>query len=337
MNLVKFQFLFKMKIIFTLTHFLCCLAAFAVNGEGRPERPKYVVKSDVVDSSVAVGNCLVQGRVVDWYSNPVSNGTIATKNRSVAVHTDSEGLYSMMLSDKDTSIFFYHPQHGEVIIWRYKFKSQHRVSIDFYPSTYELHQNVKKPVIYLYDDAERDYDIKLENTSITYLYPDCEDAWRVNASANGQLTDLTTNKTYPYLFWEGERKDLTYQQQRNQVYGNLVASDSLTLFLENSLESMGLNTKEKIDFITYWVPVLLKSESVFVQFLIDEDYTSNVAAINVCPFPDCQRRVFMLFTPVNNNFLPFDFRQQEFFGFERAGATLIEWGGSEIEFLVSPD
>ena len=291
----------------------------------------------MVDSSTAINTCIVEGRVLDQNNMALPFGTIATMNRSVSVRTDSLGFYSMKISSTDSAIFFYHPQHGEVVIWRYNFKSQHRVTINFYPSTYESHQNVKKPVIYLYDSLARNYSIRVENTNVTYLYPKYSIAWQMKSSANGQLIDLSSNKTYPYLFWEGERKDLCYQKVNNLIYGNLVTSDSLISFLENSLELFGLNTKERVDFITYWVPLLLNSQSTFIQFILDDVYCSEVASLNINPVPDCQRRVFMLYTPVDNNFVPFEFEKQEFFGFNRKGATLIEWGGSEIQFLTNPD
>ncbi|CBJ30130.1 Ubiquitin family protein [Ectocarpus siliculosus] len=84
----------------------------------------------------------------------------------------------------------------------------------------------------------------------------CE--WIVHANPDGSLTDISTSREYPYLFWEADSTD-------GLVCGNFglektpsfcVAGNDAGLFLDVALERLGLNVRERCDVITYWLPQL---------------------------------------------------------------------------------
>ena len=115
----------------------------------------------------------------------------------------------------------------------------------------------KKPVIYLYPKETMDISVNLniKNSKFTTIYPkfNGKNTWNVRANPNGDI--LIKDKTYPYLFWEAE---IYTPQETNE--GFIVSDENAEKFLEEKLEILGLNEKEKTDFITYWLPVLLRNK-----------------------------------------------------------------------------
>jgi len=303
-------------------------------------RNYYTVVSNEFNKDVKVGTCLLSGKVVDMNGNPIQSGTIANLDRSRSCITDAKGNYSMVLSSKDTAIFFYHENYGEIVIWKFEFKSQHQVVINFFSDEIsDLPIMVEKPVIYLYSDTETDVEIVLNHDALSFTYPVYNKGWNVQTTSAGGLLDKSTGKEYPYLFWEacltesrrqGKSNSLNYKSENNLVQGFLIKSDSTVSFLEHSLSKLGLNEKEQTDFITYWAPRMIQKEFAFVQFLVDEEYETSIAGLTVNPKPDSQRRIYMLFTPLEKPFVFLEYETQILPSFSRKGLTLIEWGGSEL-------
>ena len=91
-----------------------------------------------------------------------------------------------------------------------------------------------------------------------------------------------------------------------------------------------LNSTEKTDFITYWGPILERSEYALVQFIIDDDYNDKIAEMNIDPKPDALRRVYILCSELDNPTIGLELIPQNFESFERKGFTVVEWGGSII-------
>ena len=295
-------------------------------------RNYYSVVSNEFNEDVKAGTCLLHGKVVDMNGKPIQAGTIANLGRSRSCVTDAKGNYWMVLSSKDTAIFFYHENYGEIVIWQFEFKSQHEVVIDFFSDEKRDYPiSVEKPVVYIYSDVRTDVELVLNHAALTFTYPEYKDGWNVTTTGDGGLIDKSTGKEYPYLFWEGKSNSLNYKTEKNSVHGFMINSDSTVSFLEHSLTKMGLNEKEQTDFITYWAPRMIQEQFAFVQFLVDEDYESMIAGLSVNPLLDSQRRIYMLFTPLEKPHVFFDYETQELPSFSRSGLTLIEWGGSELK------
>ena len=120
---------------------------------------------------------------------------------------------------------------------------------------------VKKPVLYLYPEKETEIEIqlKLKNSKFVCVYPkfnEKENKWKVKASPNGDIS--INGKKYPYLFWEAN----SYLNQ-DLTKGFIVKDIEAEKFLEEKLKLLGLNEKESCDFITYWLPVLLKKNYLY--------------------------------------------------------------------------
>ena len=184
------------------------------------------------------------------------------------------------------------------------------------------HPLARKPVIYLYPEEPMDISVQLniKESKFTTIYPkfNRKNSWNVHAKPNGEI--LIKNKKYPYLFWEAE----TYNPQE-QNEGFLVTNENAEEFLEEKLEILGLNEKEKTDFITYWLPVLLRNKLSLCTFQSKKFF--NNFELNISPKPDSLIRVFLTIKKLDT---PVNIKEQNLESVERKGFTVIEWGGSEI-------
>ena len=314
------------SIVFALV--VC--TSFAVRGESVLS-DYYIVVSDVFDASLKPATCKVSGIVKDDNEGIVPDGIISNFDRSHACFTNADGKYSMSLSPKDTAIFFYHENYGEIILWHYDFKSQHHVVINFVTSAKTDYPVMEeKPVIYLYSDQPTSVNLTLKHDALTFTYPAYNKGWSVITNSNGGITNDEDGKKYPYLFWEGKTENLAFKKNNGIIPGSIIETKASIEFLEKSLTALGLNSTEATDFITYWGPRLQQKEYAFVQFLIDEEVDETIAELTVTPLPTSKRRVYLIFALLDKPEVPFAFEAQQFSGFDRNGLTLLEWGGSEI-------
>ena len=316
-----------MKKLLLLSFIVLTSVSFGRRGLGQIE--PYTVLSDSFASAVPVGFCLVKG-VAYNYNVGVPNGKISTLDGKYQTTTDSSGAYKLLIPEKDTAIFFFKSQYNEVVVWNYDFKSQHVVTLNFYSDANNQMIISAKPVIYLY--SEKDLKVSLDlnyHGELTFTYPLLESGWEVNVNKNGIEYN---EKHFPYLFWEGKSKDLSLNINKDKsVDGAVIDKENIVDYLEESLSTLGFNHKEKTDFITFWAPRMIKSNYCLVQFVLDEDYESQIANLDVVPKPDASRRVYMYFSGFD--VLPnIEVQPQSFEGFQRIGFTLLEWGGTEIDF-----
>lgn len=178
-----------------------------------------------------------------------------------------------------------------------------------------------KPVVYLYPEKKTDVSVNVSfNGDFTFTYPEFSNGWNVTAKTDGTLVSGTTE--YPYLFWEG--KVINYSTNFDE--GFIVSRKETVAFLEEKLKILGLNEKERADFITYWAPQLIKNDFNIIKF-DSEEYASKVT-LDIAPQPDCMIRVFMTYQAANGNE---SIKKQELKTVERKGFVAVEWGGSLIE------
>lgn len=193
---------------------------------------------------------------------------------------------------------------------------------------------VEKPVVYIYSEEDSTpFDMSIFTKSqLSFVYPAAqeqvgENELHYNLTINKDGTIISDGKEYPYLFWDG-RMPLS----SNFDEGFIVGRDTLVQFLEAQLTSIGLNEREKTDFITYWAPRMQKRDQVCMKFIFNNDYHNTISSHKYSTKPDSELRMFMTFTytiPTSEDFIPY----QEFPKFEREGLTIVEWGGSEISIL----
>ena len=184
-----------------------------------------------------------------------------------------------------------------------------------------VNYQVKKPVIYLYPSVTTSLTLSLETEAdLTFTYPEYQNGWKLKATPEGKLS--LNERTYPYLFWEGEmdlekaflEKDSGFVIQGNQSFG----------FFEDQLSKLGLNHKEQTDFITYWAPQLEKNESYFIRFLINDQYDQVIGSLNSSHPFDQEIRVYVLIDKT----IPKSFKKQDIPQIRRGRNIIVEWGGT---------
>lgn len=148
---------------------------------------------------------------------------------------------------------------------------------------------LEKPIIYLYTEKPIDVTIKLnvKKSTFTTVYPKftSENEWKLRANPNGEI--VIDGKKYPYLFWEAD----SYIAQ-DFSKGFIVKAEDAETFLEEKLKILGLNDRESCDFITFWLPVLLKNKLSLCSFQTEEFFFKN-CEMKIEPKPDSVLRVFL--------------------------------------------
>ncbi len=184
---------------------------------------------------------------------------------------------------------------------------------------------VLKPIIYLYPENEIDVTVRLgAPEKITISYPKYNNGWDITAYPNGDLIDKSSGNKLYSLYWEGERDtnilDLTT--------GFVVESGDMANFLEEKLEILGLNYREKEEFIVYWLPKLEANKYNYIYFATEEEINSEMP-LEFSIQPDTIIRVRMIFKGLDE-YKNIEEQMLEPAP-ERKGFTVIEWGGTELK------
>ena len=193
-----------------------------------------------------------------------------------------------------------------------------------------------KPVIYLYPPLPTDVKVSIELPGeFTCLYPKAKKIQVDDENTEKYVWEVETNekseiqyngKKYSYLFWEA-----ISGFEPNLTEGFIVEGNKSAEFLEKILEKMGLNEKERNDFIVYWLPYLENHSYNIISFQFN-NYT-ELAKLTIEPKPDHLIRIFMVFKPIKNlnevkiieQIIP-EIKRDELQGF-----VAIEWGGANLE------
>ncbi len=293
----------------------------------------YTIVSDEFANDLPKGIVRIKGRVVDDAGVGLNEGAIYSMDETFVAKCDSLGNYEFYIHEIDTALFFHAIGYEEILVAGYDFKAGHTVTIDFFAKKESPKPENDiysfKPVIYLYSEEKVSASVSFNyKGELTFTYPKYQEGWDIIVDQN-IITDIESARSYPYLFWEGEMEDLSYIQNGEVFNGFLVQTDSVISFLENQLTNMGFNDRERTDFITFWSPRMTASEFNLIQFLVDDDYSENIATISIYPEPNYMKRVYLLFTALEEE-PTFEITPQVFVPLKRDGFTVLEWGGSEI-------
>jgi hypothetical protein len=178
-----------------------------------------------------------------------------------------------------------------------------------------------KPVIYLYPTSLQTVSVELDfKGELTCTYPEYNGGWKVKAQPDGTLTNISDNREYSYLYWEGISNN-----KWDMSRGFVVKGSETREFLQEKLEYLGLTPKEYNEFIVYWLPIMQENNYNLITFA-GEDY-ENIAPLKVMPNPDSILRVMMIFKPLSK---PVKIAEQELKPFIRKGFTVVEWGGTKV-------
>ncbi len=202
-------------------------------------------------------------------------------------------------------VFFWYDSFGRLI----KFQRS-----DFIPQA-----ECGKPVIYLYPETTTEVSVQVApKGGFTKTEPEYGNGWKVIATPNSELTEVSSNKKYPYLFWEG--RGGIYETPKK---GFVVKQTDVHNFLVEKLTMLGLNKKEQFDFMEFWEPKMTDSPYYFVTFLGTSDM-DKIAPLTISPKPDTVIRILMDYTPLS---YPIEVEGYNIRTPGRKGFTVVEWGG----------
>ncbi len=175
-----------------------------------------------------------------------------------------------------------------------------------------------KPVLYLYPEEETNVTVKFEKPNLlTTTYPKYINSWNVTVKPNGDMYDKD-GKYYYALYWDEKRYNEVDFKEGFYVEGK----DAIN-FLEEKLTYIGLNDKERNEFIMYWLPIMESNKKNLVYFeLTEERETGNKLFIE--PKPDSLLRISIHIKKVNEKV---NIPEQKLETFARVGFTAVEWGG----------
>ena len=176
-----------------------------------------------------------------------------------------------------------------------------------------------KPILYLYPEKTTDVEVRLDREDLLETtYPKYNQGWKVEAHPNGDLFDAKGNYYYA-LYWDAKLSHVCLFEE-----GFYVEKEEAITFLEEKLTEIGLNDKEKNEFIMYWLPILERNEKSIVQFDLTEELQEKEEIV-ITPKPNSLLRVHINIKKVNQKV---DIKEQKLTSFNRVGFTAVEWGGS---------
>ena len=165
-----------------------------------------------------------------------------------------------------------------------------------------------KPVIYLYPEQPTHVSVKV-GADVTVSEPEYGNGWNVLAEPTGKQT----------LFWEGTGFGM-YPAVNT---GFVVAQENLEATLWKHLQQLGLNERESIDFMEFWLPHMPTTPYVRLTWFGTKEM-DELAPLYVRPRPDTVIRIFLDFEGLQK---PVTMQPQTLSSIPRKGFTLVEWGG----------
>ena len=125
-------------------------------------------------------------------------------------------------------------------------------------------------------------------------------------------------KYYYALYWDEKRyNEVDFHE------GFYVEGKNAIKFLEEKLTYIGLNDKERNEFIMYWLPIMEKNGKNLIYFELTEEREAN-NKLMITPKPDSLLRVSIHIKKVNEKT---NIKEQKLPTFKRTGFTAVEWGG----------
>jgi hypothetical protein len=312
-----------MKSIHLITFLLFSFSGFFAKAESLPT---YTVGKEKKETSLNSNQSLFRFIIKDRNTDKIISTEIkfACNGKQSKLRSDKSGKSEYRTtSGKYVLEFFIHSDYYEIKTDSIPISKGCSRLIQLFFKSAVIPIMEEKPVIYLYSDSVQEVNLRFKNPSLLkFTYPEYKNEWRLTTMKDGKLK--IDGKTLDYLFWEGNanfsEKTVTSQE------GFLIKGNETVKFLDQQLSFMGLNEREKEDFITYWAPRMINNKYNKIKFLFTDEI-SVYAPIEIQPKPQQFFRVFMIFQAasadekVQGQILP---------QIQRNGLTVIEWGGAEV-------
>lgn len=313
-----------MKIVLMISALLMSIGSYA-RAIKSPERPSYVIISDEIDESLWFYQAKITVQVTANDIRNFNSVIYGYNDFSKSKPLNDKNDFSFRLRPGEYEFAFYaDSSYNEIFTRPIKVDARHHITIQLnFKSAHQI-QMVRKPVIYIYSDQFRELNVNIDpKGEMIFTYPFTSDnTWDVQVDSNGIMVD---DEYLNYLFWEAEQR--IDPSRIDYSKGIILKGKESQAYLESTLTSLGLNAKERADFITFWAPQMLQYESVFLQLIIDEE-CSIFGELNITPAPKSIHRVYLVWKAnPDNNFSP---APQKFHPLVRSEFDVLEWGGVQM-------
>ncbi|MBT3720543.1 hypothetical protein HN789_01255 [archaeon] len=173
---------------------------------------------------------------------------------------------------------------------------------------------IKKPAVYLYPKEDMKINVQLDiNGMLIEDIPKYNNGWNVFVTKEGIIENQ-----YDYLFYEAKLKKISLPNT-----GWVIEYENLHSWFEINLPKLGLNKKEKTQFMDYWLNELPYSKYYEIKLLTYDFLEDNMNLI-INPEPDTLIRLNFAFKPIKKHKI---LEEPEIKEIKRTGFTVIEWGG----------
>lgn len=241
--------------------------------------------------------------------------------------------FQLVLSKGKHALSFYVNRNFNQISFEQLFQGGHAYEINL--NFKELGSNtnrymVEKPVIYLYSKKEQSFSLEIRTPAhLHFTYPAYNGSWTGTSSPDGTIR--INDSSYPYLFWDAMLP--TESLNPDWVSADQIKGSEAVNYLEKELSLVGMNQREKTDFITYWAPRMQKWAYVQITWLQNRQI-DPLATLKLSP-DYTQNRIYLLFTgsdqPIEQTL---SVKPRLLQPFDRSGNYLVEWGGIELTTFV---
>ena len=248
-------------------------------------------------------------------SNPAGEEFFGLKDKNHIIYTDfykNRNDYSDFTKNMTFEEFV---AQRPMFFWKDLFGDYHGM----FRGDFELAAGIAKPAIYLYPEKEATVSVQFDPslTNVTTI-PAYNGRWTVIAEPNGTIL-ASGSAPYDYLFYEGDKKGFVFKAESTDV----VKKVNVPGYLEQKLASLGLNEKERRQFIEYWEPKMRNFAFYKVSFMGTTGLQKAVP-LYISPQPTTLIRILMKYTGMKNGT-----EKIGLFGtpVNRVGFTVVEWGG----------
>lgn len=304
--------------------------------KGKESLPSVWIIKDSVSKSIHSDSVKIVFNVMDQYDQLMLNQHAAViqvkidgKMKTYTIRDKKRTFKLNLLKGKHQLSFFINANFEE-IHFNQELVGGHyyEIGLNFEGSASSGRQiMVEKPVIYLYSETEQPFSLKIKtDADLQFTYPAYQNGWNGTVSKNGTIQ--INGSSYPYLFWDAslsvESLKLDWQNA-DEITGTQVIS-----YLTNQLDQLGMNEKEKTDFITYWGPRMQQMK--YIQALwVQNDAINSIASLDISTSFH-QNRVYLIFQetsePIERTLM---LKVNPVKPMNRSGNYLVEWGGIEVQ------
>ena len=192
-----------------------------------------------------------------------------------------------------------------------------------------------KPVIYVYDDPSKAKSVTVKmplGGTFTKIIPDFNtnhDTWIFSANKTGQIVSPGNTETFAYLYYSADIPGYEFNTRGWQVWWRDVEN-----FFEEKLTKVGLNKKEKEDFIEYWKNEFEDNTLYFISFKFNKEIEKYIQ-LSFSENPKTLLRVIMEAYPLDQQLRKANYAWPEvgsrfdrdlLTSFERTGEfDVVEW------------